>query len=83
MMRLQSVRRSLAVVAVGAALLFGIVPFSAVNEVYGHQVKLPVPVREGFQFMGWFVNPDGSGEKVSELTVKADTTLYASWKMVA
>ena len=51
-----------------------------VSVAYGQEVTLPTPQRDGYQFMGWFMNPDGSGEKVTELTVKADTTLYAQWK---
>jgi uncharacterized repeat protein (TIGR02543 family) len=48
------------------------------GELYG---ELPLPVRTGHEFVGWFTYPDG-GEQVSagdrfELTT--DQTLYAHW----
>lgn len=44
---------------------------------------LPVPVREGYAFLGWNTKEDGSGmsyEAGSRLVLEQDTTLYASWK---
>ena len=48
------------------------------GDAYG---VLPVPLREGYQFDGWFTAPDG-GEAVTETSVfsgSADITLYAHW----
>lgn len=55
-------------------------PVDPVRADYGQKVTLPVPSRPGFQFMGWFTTPDGKGERLSELTLTTDTTVYASWK---
>lgn len=55
-------------------------PVDPVHADYGQKVTLPVPSRPGFQFMGWFTTPDGKGERLSELTLTTDTTVYASWK---
>lgn len=55
-------------------------PVDPVRADYGQKVSLPVPSRPGFQFMGWFTTPDGKGERLSELTLTTDTTVYASWK---
>lgn len=48
------------------------------GDAYG---DLPVPLREGYQFDGWFTAPDG-GEAIaagSVFTGAADVTLYAHW----
>lgn len=55
-------------------------PVDPVRADYGQKVTLPVPSRPGFQFMGWFTIPDGKGERLSELRLTTDTTVYASWK---
>ena len=51
--------------------------------IYGDKYwKLPVPVREGYQFLGWYTKKD-SGDKVSSDTlVSTDLshTLYAHWE---
>ncbi|MEE1320105.1 MAG: InlB B-repeat-containing protein [Acutalibacteraceae bacterium] len=41
-----------------------------------------VPVRDGYEFEGWYTNPECTGETVSAIaeTVAADTELYAKWK---
>ena len=51
------------------------------NGVYG---TLPVPVRDGYTFTGWFTANDG-GIAVNEgsyLSIKSDHTLYAMWEKV-
>ncbi len=50
----------------------------AVGATYG---VLPVPVRDGFAFAGWFTAPDGGGELVTSSTLARETItqLYALW----
>ena len=40
--------------------------------------KMPVPVRDGYTFNGWFTATDG-GDKVESYMTTADATLYAQW----
>lgn len=44
--------------------------------------NFPVPVREGYTFLGWYLSPTG-GKKLSGVVVKNDVTLYAQWKQGA
>lgn len=49
------------------------------DSAYG---QMPLPVKTGNDFLGWFTKKDG-GQKVSESDVykeKGDQTLYAHWK---
>lgn len=43
---------------------------------------LPVPLREGYGFLGWFTAPEGGAEITAEsvFTGEADMTLYAHWE---
>lgn len=48
-------------------------------ETYG---ALPLPIREGFNFSGWWTAPSGDGSLVETNTVfngKSDQTLFALW----
>ena len=52
------------------------------EEIFESKVyKLPTPVKEGFNFLGWYSNQSFSGSPVTELDSKNFTisTLYASW----
>ena len=40
--------------------------------------KMPVPVRDGYTFNGWFTATEG-GDKVDSYMTTADATLYAQW----
>ena len=43
-------------------------------------VQLPVPVKDGAQFVGWHISPDYSDECVQSVVCSAaDITLYAEW----
>lgn len=43
-------------------------------------VQFPAdPIREGYHFLGWFDNPEGTGERVTSLLATDNKTLYASW----
>lgn len=48
------------------------------DEVMG---ELPIPVREGYTFQGWYTQPTG-GEKIDANTIvpNRETTYYAQWK---
>ena len=42
--------------------------------------ELPIPQRYGYEFLGWYQNPDGIGEAVlPTTTIFSDVTLYACW----
>ena len=43
---------------------------------------LPVPLREGYDFLGWYTAPEGGTEITAEsvFTGEADLTLYARWE---
>lgn len=43
--------------------------------------ELPVPTRDGYEFVGWFGAPDG-GTKYDQVTLTSDLTLYAQWKAI-
>ena len=48
----------------------------------GQTTKLGTPMRFGFEFDGWHLNEDGSGERIYNITpdYRGDITLYAKWK---
>ena len=47
----------------------------------GDGAELPSPERVGYNFIGWFTNKDGTGEKVeSPYTPTDNVTLYAKWE---
>ncbi len=58
----------------------------SVTRTYGEELagtkQLPTPVRDGYQFGGWYTERDGKGEKVENgeaLTVTDNAELYAKW----
>lgn len=48
------------------------------GETYG---ELPVPVRSGYEFLGWFTSAEGGAQVTAEDTVSitTDQILYAKW----
>lgn len=68
--------------AVSYQLTFDSCGGSAVEAIIGSSettiTELPTPVREGYEFTGWFTAAEG-GEQVTSVTLEADTTLYAHW----
>ncbi len=57
---------------------------ASVNIVKGDRYgRLPVPVRDGYTFLGWFTATEG-GERITEetvMTADGDHTLYAQWEV--
>ena len=51
------------------------------SYVYGKSMKLPVPVRTGYTFQGWYTDNGTFKKKVSSVTgsTKGDLVLYAKW----
>jgi uncharacterized repeat protein (TIGR02543 family) len=46
----------------------------------GNEAILPIPIREGYAFVGWNTKSDGSGVSLGEkYTPVEDVTLYAVW----
>jgi uncharacterized repeat protein (TIGR02543 family) len=41
--------------------------------------ELPVPVREGFDFVGWFTAQSGGAQVTTDRQYSTNTTLYARW----
>lgn len=48
----------------------------------GQTTKLVTPMKFGFEFDGWHLNEDGSGERIYNITpdYRGDITLYSKWK---
>ncbi len=43
---------------------------------------LPVPIKNGYKFMGWYDNPSFTGTAYSSFVPTANTMLYAKWEML-
>ena len=44
------------------------------------EFELPIPVKEGYVFIGWFDNPEGTGTAITSIPAGWYGTLYAIWK---
>ena len=42
---------------------------------------LPIPVKDGYVFVGWFDNPEGTGTAITSIPAGWYGTLYAIWKI--
>ena len=54
-----------------------VLPTEPVEEDY----VLPTPTREGYTFVGWYDNAEGTGEAMTVLPAGWAGTLYAIWKV--
>ncbi|MBE6131403.1 MAG: hypothetical protein E7183_06740 [Erysipelotrichaceae bacterium] len=47
----------------------------------GYTYSLPSPTRDGYQFMGWYLNPEFTSEKIESITenTQGNLDLYAKW----
>jgi uncharacterized repeat protein (TIGR02543 family) len=55
--------------------------FAPVESSETEELRLPVPVRIGYEFAGWYTNPQFTGKKVNYISkaLKETTTYYARW----
>ena len=54
---------------------------SIVTEELGTINPLPVPVKSGTEFLGWYTSPNGQGVRLTETTlISKNQTYYAYWK---
>lgn len=47
----------------------------------GNSLSLPTPTRDNYTFLGWYTNPEFTGEPLDSITqdTKGDLALYAKW----
>ena len=50
------------------------------KEITGSPYTLPTPVKEGFIFLGWYENPNGTGTALTVLPVGYKGVVYAVWR---
>ena len=53
----------------------------AFDVIYGSSFELPVPTKEGYEFLGWF-DADGNAITSSTWNYAQNTTLYAQWVLI-
>jgi len=58
---------------------------SKVEVAKGEELSLTdkVPQKNGFEFDGWYLSADFSGEAVTSVKVESNTTVYAKWTQIA
>ena len=64
----------------------GTTPTASTEVTYGEAYgDLPVPVRSGYAFLGWFTDPDAGTEvkATDTVSITANTTLYAHWEAMS
>ena len=50
------------------------------KEITGAPYTLPTPTREGYVFLGWYDNANGTGTALTQLPVGYKGTVYALWR---
>ena len=50
------------------------------EEITGSPYTIPTPVRTGYVFLGWYDNPNFTGEALTVLPVGWKGTVYAKWR---
>ncbi len=52
---------------------------------YGNKVSLEnvIPIKEGFAFKGWYTDPRTKQNRVTEITMTENLTVYALWKQIS
>ena len=55
---------------------------TAFSVATGKPQSLPIPVKTGYDFVGWYDNEELSGEKVTAIAELKNYKLYASWTPV-
>lgn len=64
----------------------GTTPTASTEVTYGETYgDLPVPVRSGYAFLGWFTEADGGTEvkATDTVSITADQILYAHWEAMS
>ncbi|MBR6060782.1 MAG: InlB B-repeat-containing protein, partial [Spirochaetales bacterium] len=52
------------------------------EHIYTMDTQLVTPTRAGYEFAGWYLNKQCSGESITEIgrySITGDTTIYAKW----
>ncbi len=52
---------------------------SEVIKNKGEDYELPIPVKDGFEFEGWYLTDNFSGSPVTNAAAEENTTYYAKW----
>lgn len=60
----------------------GGVEINSVELEKGESYTLPVPEKDGFEFLGWYLSEDFSGTVVVEVTASENATYYAKWEQL-
>ena len=58
----------------------------AINNVSiekGKEYELPIPVKEGYAFEGWYTNAEFTGEPVTSVIAEQNMTYYAKWTQLS
>jgi uncharacterized repeat protein (TIGR02543 family) len=51
-----------------------------ISVTSGQSLNLPTPTREGYDFLGWYINPNDESTKVTQTnTITKNTLLVAKW----
>ena len=53
------------------------------SYTYGDKIILPVPEKEGYSFLGWYLDEEFSGEAVAEIDAEetGDKVYFAKWEL--
>lgn len=43
-------------------------------------LDIGTPTNYGYRFLGWYANPNGTGNEITSVTLTEDMTLYAKWE---
>lgn len=57
-------------------------PIAEISAAVGDEIELPVPVRNGYNFEGWYENAEFTGTAVTKVTAESDKTFYAKWSQL-
>lgn len=56
-----------------------------VTAKYGEKVSIAslIPTKQGFAFKGWYTDPQTKENRVTEITLTDDITVYAKWEQIS
>lgn len=82
------IKPQLKTLPVTISLVDGDTSLSYTNETaWGKKLDgMPIPEKEGYEFIGWFKNQNAEGEKLADGVINTeveDFTLFANWKAIA